>query len=214
MECLAVRRRPTVGWLHTPGIRAVADAHRALIGEGALFRVAGRRSPDPQAALFEQLAERGPDAFAEVDGDFVACYVTRDASFAFKSFTSQYQLYLRARDGLASNRLFLLADDAGPVLDEDYFARHTLIVPGMQFHMRGTPLAGIDRVLPGQLVTLGDAHLARQLVQRDYRYRLDAAQRRQEAAPGIAPPLRGAAEDPPDPANAAAGLIGISAGHH
>ena len=212
MECLAVRRRPTVGWLHTPGIRAVADAHRALIVEGALFRVAGRRSPDPQAALFERLAERGPDAFAEVDGDFVACYVTRDASFAFKSFTSQYQLYLRARDGLASNRLFLLADDAGPVLDEDYFARHTLIVPGMQFHMRGTPLAGIDRVLPGQLVTLGDAHLARQLVQRDYRYRLDAAQRREDVAPEIVRLLRESVKDRLDAANGADVCIEISGG--
>ena len=39
-------------------------------------------------------------------------------------------------------------------------AEKTLIVPGMQFHMRGTPLAGIDRVLPGQLVTLGESILA------------------------------------------------------
>lgn len=212
MESFEARRRPTVAWRHTSGIRAVARAPRALIVEGAIFRIDGRRVDSPMEALLDRLDDEGPDCLARVDGDFVACYVTPQATWIFKSFTSQYQLYLRRSDGLVSNRLLAFTDTAGWRLDEDYFARHALIVPGMQFHHRGTPLHGIERVLPGELVSIGDRVESRQLVRRDYRYRLDPSQRREDVAPELLRRLREAVADRIAAAPGAPVCIEISGG--
>ena len=195
LESFEVRRRPTVAWQHTSGIRAVARAPLALIVEGQIFRIDGRRVDSPLPALLERLDAEGPDCLARVDGDFVACYVTPQTTWAFKSFTSQHQLYLRRDDGLLSNRMLAFTGVPGWRFDEDYFARHTLIVPGMQFHHRGTPLQGIERILPGELVAIGDRVESRQLVRRDYRYRLDPSQRREDVAPELLRRLREAVAD-------------------
>ena len=81
--------------------------------------------------------------------------MTPDRVRLFKSFTSQYQLYYRERDRAISNRLVYLATGEALIpFDEDYFVAHTLIVPGMQFHMGRTPISGVNRVLPGELVEL------------------------------------------------------------
>jgi len=139
------------------------------------------------------LVERdGPEALARAEGDFVALVSTRTGVHAFKSFTSQYQIYYREADRTVANRLFAFWSDAARWQD-DYFARHVLIVPGYQVLSRDTPVEGVFRVLPGELVTVAPDGIARrQLLRRDYRYRLDAGQRREDAAAQILDLLRDA----------------------
>ncbi len=180
------------------GAREVSSANcpqgRLLI-EGAVFRLGEQRPNNPEIALLEHLGSRGPEAFAEAVGDFVACYITPDAAHAFKSFTSQHQLYFSPQQRLVANRLSSFTGDE-LALDQDYFIRHTLILPGLRFHGRSTPLAGIERVLPGELISLhGGQSQRRQLVQRRYNYLLDAAQRREDVAPEILRLLRESISD-------------------
>lgn len=140
--------------------------------------------------LVELIDNEGPPALAQAEGDFVALLQTRDGVHAFKSFTSQYQIYYRRADGLVANRLFAFWDDATGRWNEDYFARHVLIVPGYQFLSCDTPVRNVVRVLPGELVSIGEDIKRRQLVRRNYAYRIDPGQRHEEVAEQILHLLR------------------------
>ena len=108
-----------------------------ILIEGAVFRVeneVGRPALDRLAALIDR---EGPSALAKADGDFVAIIVTDQGTYAFKSFTSQYQIYYRERDGAVANRLGFFFDPSSAGWNEHYFARHVLLVPGYQFLQHG-----------------------------------------------------------------------------
>ena len=77
---------------------------------------------------------------AKAEGDFVAIIVTDHDIYAFKSFTSQYQVYYRESDGAVANRLGFFFDPSSSRWNEHYFARHVLLVPGYQFLSTETPL--------------------------------------------------------------------------
>ena len=158
--------------------------------EGGVFRVDRRIGRDALVRLAELVDCDGPSALARVEGDFVALIATDDVIYAFKSFTSQYQLYYREADGAVANRLSHFLDVAPPRWNEDYFARHVLIVPGYQFMSAETPLSDVSRVLPGELVCIGPTVTRRQVVRRDYLYRLDEAQRPEDVTPRILATLR------------------------
>ncbi len=161
-----------------------------ILIEGAIFRVenqVGRHALDRLAALIDR---EGPSAMAKVDGDFVAILVTDQDIYAFKSFTSQYQLYYRERDGAVANRLRFFFDPSNARWNEHYFSRHVLLVPGYQVLSAETPLENVSRVLPGELICLGRPVIRKQLVRRSYNYRLDASQRREDVAPAILAILR------------------------
>ena len=161
-----------------------------ILIEGAVFRVenqVGRRALNHLAALIDR---EGPSAIARADGDFVAIIVTDQDTYAFKSFTSQYQIYYRERDGAVANRLCFFFDPSGASWNEHYFARHVLLVPGYQFLSTETPLENVSRVLPGELICLGPSVTRQQLIRRNYSYRLDAAQRSEDVAPDILAILR------------------------
>ena len=158
--------------------------------EGAIFRVEnqiGHYALDRLAALIDR---EGPSAMAKAEGDFVAIIVTDRENYAFKSFTSQYQVYYRERDGAVANRLSFFFEPSSSRWNEHYFARHVLLVPGYQFLSTETPLEDVRRVLPGELICLGRPLIRKQLVRRSYSYRLDASQRREDVAPGILATLR------------------------
>lgn len=150
--------------------------------EGIVQRVGGETGAAALQRLVELIDSEGPTALARVEGDFVALFQARDRIHAFKSFTSQYQIYYREADGLVSNRLFAFWNDAMGRWDEDYFARHVLIVPGYQFLSRDTPIKDVVRVLPGELVSLGARVERQQPVRRNYAYRIDPGQRREDVA--------------------------------
>ncbi len=180
----------------SPRFHPATDADGALFIEGPVFRLSAGEphlGAEPGRAVLERVRLRGPEALAELVGDFVACLTSKDATYAFKSFTSQYQLYLHERT--LSNRLVRVVGSRAITLDHDYFVRHVLLVPGMQFHMRRTPLRGVERVLPGELLTIGERVTRRQLVRRTYAYRLDREQRREDVAPEIASILRTSVRD-------------------
>jgi asparagine synthase (glutamine-hydrolysing) len=164
-----------------------------ILIEGTVLGVDGRDGREALYRLAEHIEREGPSAFAGAEGDFVALMLAGNETHAFKSFTSQYQLYYRD-DGLIANRLAAFFD-ANSGWNEDYFARHVLLVPGYQFLSRETPLLGVSRVLPGELITAGKAItptiIRRQLVRRDYRYVLDRAQRYEDVAPRLLEILRG-----------------------
>ena len=141
--------------------------------EGGVFRVDRRIGRDALVRLAGLVGCDGPSALARVEGDFVALIATDDVIYAFKSFTSQYQLYYREADGAVANRLSHFLDVAPPRWNEDYFARHVLIVPGYQFMSAETPLSDVSRVLPGELVCIGPTITRQQLVRRDSLYRLE-----------------------------------------
>ena len=63
-------------------------------------------------------------------------------------------------------------------------------MPGYQFLSTETPLENVSRVLPGELICLGRSVTRQQLIRRNYSYRLDAAQRSEDVAPGILAILR------------------------
>ena len=200
-------------WRAGPDTRQAADAQGVLLVEGAIFRINRQRVAAPEQALLARLRERGLGAFTEVTGDFVACYVTREAVHGFKSLTGQHQLYYREEPALFCNRLFPFhAGQPGAQWDEEYFGRHTLIVPGSQFHAECTPLAGVRRVLPGQLVTLGRSVSKRALVMRNYQYQLAPQQRREDVAPEILRLLRESVQDHLHAAPGADVCIEISGG--
>lgn len=200
-------------WQAAAGVQQAARADGVLLVEGPLFRIRGQRHAAPVQALLDRLRELGPEAFSEVTGDFVACYITADAVHAFKSLTSQHQIYFSERAGLFCNRLFPFhVSQPGTEWDEEYFGRHTLIVPGSQFHAECTPLSGVRRVLPGQLVTLARGWSRRALVSRNYQYRLDPQQRREDVAPEIIRLLREAVQDQLQAAPGADVCIEISGG--
>ncbi|ACI94591.1 asparagine synthase family [Afipia carboxidovorans OM5] len=158
--------------------------------EGIVQRVDGEIGAAALRRLVEIVERDGPAALACAEGDFVALVQARDAVHAFKSFTSQYQIYYREADGLVANRLFAFWDAAGE-WNEDYFARHVLIVPGYQFLSRETPIKNVVRVLPGELVSLRAQQIdRRQLVRRNYAYRFDPDQRREEVAEQVLHLLR------------------------
>jgi asparagine synthase (glutamine-hydrolysing) len=158
--------------------------------EGIVQRVDADIGATALRRLIELIDKEGPPALARVEGDFVALLQTRDGIHAFKSLTSQYQIYYREVDGLAANRLFVFWDDATERWNEDYFARHVLIVPGYQFLSRETPIRNVVRVLPGELVSIGEHIERQQLVRRDYTYRIDPGQRREEVAEQVLHLLR------------------------
>ena len=160
--------------------------------EGVVQRMDGETGAAALARLTQALDAEGPGALARAQGDFVAAMRVGSALHLFKSFTSQFQLYYRASEGRASNRLAAFAA-GGAEWDVDYFARHVLIVPGHQFLARETPVARVCRVLPGEMVTLqSGAARRRTLVRRDYVYKLDAGQTREEMAGPILDLLRDA----------------------
>jgi asparagine synthase (glutamine-hydrolysing) len=195
MNGFAVQGRDQPLWMGGREIQSPACPNGRLLIEGAVFRLGDSRPANPEVALLERLGCRGPEAFVEAVGDFIACYITPDAVHSFKSFSSQHQLYFSQKRLLIANRLTSFMEDE-LALDEDYFARHTLIIPGLQFHGRSTPLAGIERVLPGELISLqGGRTQRRQLVHRRYRYLLDAAQRREDVAPEVLRLLRESISD-------------------
>ena len=189
------RRNPHPEWCVSHGVQVFSNGQGRLFIEGALFRADEDRGESLGEWLLERIQQRGAKAFADISGDFVACYVTRDDVFAFKSFTSQYQLYFCEASASVSNRLFHFVEGSSPDWDEGYFARHTLIVPGMQFHGWRTPLAGVERVLPGELVCLGPKPSRLKLVHRNYRYQLDPQQSREDVAPEVLRLLRQSVRD-------------------
>jgi asparagine synthase (glutamine-hydrolysing) len=161
-----------------------------ILIEGTVFRVenqVGRHALDRLAALIDR---EGPAAIAKADGDFVAMLVTDHANYAFKSFTSQYQIYYRESDRAVANRLGFFFDPSTAHWNEHYFARHVLLVPGYQFLSTETPLENVSRVLPGELICLGRPITRKQLIRRSYNYRLDPSQRSEDVAPGILAILR------------------------
>lgn len=160
--------------------------------EGIIQRVDGEIGAAAVRRLVEIVDREGPAALARVDGDFVALLRTQDGIHAFKSFTSQYQIYYREADRLVANRLRMFWDGAADRWNEDYFARHILIVPGYQVLSRETPIEGVARVLPGELVSIGERIERRQLIRRSYAYRLDRGQRREEASERVLHLLRDA----------------------
>jgi asparagine synthase (glutamine-hydrolysing) len=187
---------------YTHSIQAISNHQYQLLVEGALFRIRGEMCLHPLAALLSAITERGLDVLAEVTGDFVAIVISSRIIYGFKSFTSQYQLYVDKNQGLVSNRMIdFVSNDAAHAhigFDEEYFLRHTLIVPGMQFHGLSTPLSGVDRVLPGELVCLQGEQprlTRKRLVQKQYSYRLDADQRNEEVGPQIAELLKQSVSD-------------------
>jgi asparagine synthase (glutamine-hydrolysing) len=187
--CLEV---PRLESYYTQSIQTIHSKQYQLLVEGALFRIAGKICEQPLIDLLAEISNKGPEAIANVTGDFVAIIVSPDSIYAFKSFTSQYQLYVDQSQKLISNRLVDFAIQTAPrsivEFDESYFDRHTLIVPGMQFHGVATPLKNVDRVLPGELISMNAEQSTvnkRRLVQKDYRYRLDADQRNEDVAPKI-----------------------------
>lgn len=177
-------------WRAHPDCIAIDCRPGKIFIEGGVFRVDGRFGPDALVRLAELVDREGPSALARAEGDFVAIVITDGEACAFKSFTSQYQLYYRESDGAVANRLSFFLDRPTPLWNEDYFARHVLIVPGYQFMSAETPLRDVSRVLPGELVRIGPAVTRQQLVRRNYCYRLDAAQRPEDVAPKILATLR------------------------
>src|SRR6478609_5470685 len=97
-------------WSADRDCRTVECGLGTILIEGAVFRVeneVGRPALDRLAALVDR---EGPSALAKADGDFVAIIVTDQGTYAFKSFTSQYQIYYRERDGAVANRLGFFFD--------------------------------------------------------------------------------------------------------
>lgn len=158
--------------------------------EGIVQRVEGDIGAAALQRLVEVIDRDGPTAIACAEGDFVALVRSRDHIHAFKSFTSQYQIYYREADRLIANRLCSFWDTETAEWNEDYFARHVLIVPGYQFLLRETPIKSVFRVLPGELVSINQVAECKQLVRRSYTYRLDFGHRRDEVAEQILHLLR------------------------
>jgi len=176
-------------------IRMIANFGELLL-EGCVLRAGGKSGRDALLQLAELITQHGPSAITQADGDFVALIVTTTDTYAFKSFTSQYQLYYRDAGGQIANRLSSFYDPKSTIWNEDYFARHVLIVPGYQFLSRETPLKDVYRVLPGEMVRFGAAGISReQLVRRNYKYQLDPAQRREDVALSILEILRNSIKD-------------------
>lgn len=161
-----------------------------ILIEGVILRVEHATGADALTHLVEIIERDGPAAMARVEGDFVALIKTPDVLHAFKSFTSQFQLYYRESESRVSNRLFPFWRAGADGWNEDYFARHVLIVPGYQFLSRETPIRNVNRVLPGELVTIERGVTRRQLMRRDYKYRFEGGASRQDAAAQILSLLR------------------------
>lgn len=200
LERFSVHTRPEVRLSATPAFSGHTRAGHTVLIEGEIFGEGGTPFASPGEELLTRFLDRGPASLRSIDGDFVACFVTPDRVRLFKSFTSQYQLYYRERDRAISNRLVYLATGEALIpFDEDYFVAHTLIVPGMQFHMGRTPISGVNRVLPGELVELPfrpeePVNLS-QLISRRYAYKLDAKQRIEDVAPALRELLRKTVRD-------------------
>lgn len=179
-------------------IRLVADADCTEVTcrsgkiaiEGVIFQAGRAEGPGALELMADMIDAEGPSALAKIEGDFVAVIAAGDMLHAYKSFTSQYQLYYREDVRRFSNRLadFYAPDETR--WDEHYFARHVCLIPGYQFLSRDTPLADVRRVLPGELVSFTPALTRTQLVRRQYAYRLDASQTKEEVAPRILEILR------------------------
>jgi len=172
------------------GATTLAWRDGTILIEGVILRVGNETGAGALARLVQLIEQDGPAALARVEGDFVALIKTPGALHAFKSFTSQFQLYYREGAGHVSNRLFPFWRSDKDTWNEDYFARHVLIVPGYQFISRETPIRNVNRVLPGELVTIGRNVTRDQLVHRDYKYRFEGGATRHEAAEQILHLLR------------------------
>lgn len=163
-----------------------------ILIEGIVQRADGQIGPAALQRLVELVERDGPPAIARVEGDFVALVRSRDGIHAFKSFTSQFQIYYREADRLVANRLFAFWEAATCEWNEDYFARHVLIVPGYQFLSAETAIKGVMRVLPGELVSIGQQVQRQQLVRRNYAYKIDPRQQREDVAEQVLYLLRDA----------------------
>ncbi len=196
------RQLPKLESYCTNSIQTIQNDRYQLLLEGAIFCIGDKKVAQPLANLLQEISSKGPEVLVEVTGDFVAIVISHKTIYAYKSFTSQYQLYIDQTQRLISNRMIDFAINTSSTtdieLDEDYFTRHTLIVPGMQFHGVVTPIKNVERVLPGELVCLNleNALISKKrLVQKDYRYRLDADQRNEDVAPKITELLKQSISD-------------------
>ena len=179
-----------VRWRSTHGLRLLACGSGTIAIEGAIHELDGLNGQAALERLIVVTDSEGPEAISRAAGDFVAFFIFERQVHLYKSFTSQFQAYYASSGVAASNRLAALADVDHIPWNEDYFARHVLIVPGYQHWSEETPLQGIRRVLPGEFVTLDTECRRRQLVRRNYRYVLDDVQRREDVAPQILQLLR------------------------
>jgi asparagine synthase (glutamine-hydrolysing) len=172
-----------------PNCYSIACRSGKLLIEGSILRVENDIGPAALLRLAELIDREGPEALSRVEGDFIALLGMPRQVYAFKSFTSQYQVYYRRSDSLVANRLCAFFDERA-VWNEDYFARHVLIVPGYQFLSSETPLGDVNRVLPGELVAVGRSIVRKQLISRRYTYLIDPAQCFEDVAPRILQTLR------------------------
>src|SRR4051812_22242903 len=85
--------RAPVQWSADPDCLTIESRLGKILIEGAVFRVDGRNGRRALDRLAEMIDSEGPAALAKAEGDFVALIIADEAAFAFKSFTSQYQLY-------------------------------------------------------------------------------------------------------------------------
>src|SRR5690349_13071935 len=90
-------------WSAHPDCTAVDCRLGKILVEGGVFRVEGRIGLNALTRLAELIDCEGPSALARAEGDFVALIVADHTAYAFKSFTSQYQLYYREVDGAVAN---------------------------------------------------------------------------------------------------------------
>ena len=87
------------------GATTLAWRDGTILIEGVILRVGNETGAGALARLVQLIEQDGPAALARVEGDFVALIKTPGALHAFKSFTSQFQLYYRENDRGVSNRL-------------------------------------------------------------------------------------------------------------
>ena len=90
-------------------IRLTASFGQLLL-EGYILRAGGKNGRHALAHLAGMIARHGPAAIMQAEGDFVALIETETDTYAFKSFTSQYQLYYREADCKIANRLSCFYD--------------------------------------------------------------------------------------------------------
>jgi|GEM_PF-3694516 len=140
---------------------AISGTHQLFL-YGRIFEIGeqnvSRKTADAITAdLLSAYIRRGVRCFAECSGDFVVAICSSSALrtlTAYRSLTTQHQIYY-TEAALSTGLVQLAGTLPHFAIDTDYFDRFLLGISALQYAMPATPIAGIRRLLPGELLELG-----------------------------------------------------------
>lgn len=158
------------------GCGEATDGDLRLLLRGRILSLAAQNlakasAHDMAKQALARYRQRGEKGLTDLNGEFVLAICPKSPGaplLAYRSLTSPYQLYYNSHS-LSTSLVNLARAMPRISLDGNYLCRFIIGVDELQYAMPLTPLAGVSRLLPGQILEIADGeNRLRRLDQRVY----------------------------------------------